>query len=219
MTASPVMAASRSRGALLGIAGWSGSGKTALIVRLIPELAARGVRVATVKHAHHDFDIDTPGKDSHAHRMAGAVEVAVTSAKRWAIVHENAPGEGEPSLDRIVARMSPADLYLIEGFKSGPHPKIEVHRAVTEAAPMCRANPSIVAVASDAPGAMAKAIADMPGTPPSVLDLNDAGAVADFIVGFCGLGKPGNSGKPAEPAEPEGSEGPEARADRLRGAV
>lgn len=162
---------------LLGIAGWSGSGKTALIVRLIPELAARGYRIATVKHAHHVFDIDTPGKDSYEHRAAGATEVAVTSARRWAILHENAD-EPEPSLEQIVARMSPADLFLVEGFKTAPHPKIEVWRADAGTDLMCRTNPSIVAVATDA-------VLDGVGVP--VLDLNDVGAIADFVVAHCGL--------------------------------
>ena len=166
---------------LLGVTGWSGSGKTALIVRLIPELSARGFRIATVKRAHHVFDIDTPGKDSYEHRAAGAIEVAVTSARRWAILHENID-EPEPSLDQIVARMSPADLFLIEGFKTAPHPKIEVWRAAAGTNLICRTDPSIVAVATDGDPA------GLVGIAVPVLDLNDAAAIADFVVAHCRLG-------------------------------
>ncbi len=168
---------------IMGIAGWSGSGKTALIVRLIPELTKRGYRVATVKHAHHDFDIDKPGKDSYEHRAAGAAEVVVSSARRWAVVHENGDAP-EPTLHDLLARLSPVDIVLVEGFKDEAHPKIEVHRPSTGAELICRRNDTVVAVASDAP------VADT-GLP--VLDLNDAGAIADFIVARCGPGTPSPS--------------------------
>lgn len=165
---------------IMGITGWSGSGKTALIVRLIPELTKRGYRVATVKHAHHDFDIDTPGKDSHEHRAAGATEVVVSSARRWAVVHENRD-EDEARLGDILEKLSPVDIVLVEGYKNEPHPKIEVHRTATGTDPICRQNDTIVAVASDAA---------LSGLDITVLDLNDAGAIADFIGAQCGLGDP-----------------------------
>ncbi|MFI4948866.1 MAG: molybdopterin-guanine dinucleotide biosynthesis protein B, partial [Alphaproteobacteria bacterium] len=112
---------------IFGVAGWSGSGKTTLLTGIIPELTARDLIVSTIKHAHHQFDIDQRGKDSWRHREAGAREVMVASARRWAIMHElrDAP---EPTLDELVERMSPVDLLLVEGWKRHPHPKIEVHR-------------------------------------------------------------------------------------------
>jgi molybdopterin-guanine dinucleotide biosynthesis protein B len=112
---------------IFGLAGWSGSGKTTLMTALIPELISRGVTVSTLKHAHHAFDIDQPGKDSWRHRQAGAREVMISSPNRWALMHE-LRGAPEPSLDELVRRMSPVDLLLVEGFKRYPHPKIEVYR-------------------------------------------------------------------------------------------
>ena len=112
---------------IFGLAGWSGSGKTTLLTRLIPNLTGRGISVSTIKHAHHRFDIDTPGKDSYEHRKAGASEVMVTSVDRWALMHENR-GKDEPDFDTLVAKMAPVDLLLIEGFKSYPHEKLEVYR-------------------------------------------------------------------------------------------
>lgn len=167
--------------AVIGVTGWSGSGKTALIVRLIPELATRGYRVATVKHAHHAFDIDTPGKDSFEHRAAGATEVVVSSAKRWAIMHENRD-TSEPALEDLLAKLSPVDIVLVEGFKNEAHTKIEVHRPVTGVDLICATNPSIVAIASDA--AFADGVS-APGIP--MLDLNDTAAIADFVIAHCGL--------------------------------
>lgn len=111
----------------IGLAGWSGAGKTTLLVRLIPILATRGLRVSTLKHAHHHFDVDHPGKDSHEHRLAGAHEVLVSSGKRWALMHE-LRGEPEPRLRDLIRRMSPVDLLVVEGFKRDTLPKIEVHR-------------------------------------------------------------------------------------------
>ncbi len=162
---------------LLGIAGWSGSGKTTLLVKLLPELARRGLRVSTVKHAHHGFDVDKPGKDSHAHRAAGAAEVMVSSANRWALMHENR-GAPEPSLDTLAARMTPVDLLLVEGFKHGAHDKLEVHRPALGKPLLCRGDRRVVAVASDAPVAGA-------GVP--VLDLTDLRAIGDFVQAHCGL--------------------------------
>ena len=112
---------------VFGIGGWKNSGKTTLTERLVAEFTRRGLRLATVKHAHHDFDIDKEGTDSFRHRRAGAREVAIVSGRRWALMHE-LDGETEPTLDAIVARLSPADLILVEGFKRGSHPKIEVRR-------------------------------------------------------------------------------------------
>ena len=167
--------------AVIGVTGWSGSGKTALIVRLIPELAARGFKVATVKHAHHAFDIDTPGKDSFEHRAAGAAEVVVSSAKRWAIMHENRD-EAEPALEDLLVRLSPVDIVLVEGFKNEAHTKIEVHRPATGSDLICTTNRSIVAVAADAPLAEGMPVRDI-----TVLDLNDTAAIADFVIDHCGL--------------------------------
>ena len=176
----------RAAPAVIGVTGWSGSGKTALIVRLIPELAARGYRVATVKHAHHTFEIDTPGKDSFEHRAAGASEVIVSSAKRWAIMHENRD-QAEPALEELVAKLSPVDIVLVEGFKNEKHKKIEVHRPTTGAEPICATNTSIVAVATDV--VMSAGVA---GVIP-VLDLNDISAIADFVIMHCDL-----AGQPKE---------------------
>jgi molybdopterin-guanine dinucleotide biosynthesis protein MobB len=178
---SPAGTSPRPAPAVIGVTGWSGSGKTALLVRLIPELIARGYRVATVKHAHHAFDIDTPGKDSYQHRAAGAAEVVVSSAKRWAIMHENRD-EAEPALEDLLARLSPVDIVLVEGFKNEAHTKIEVHRPATGSELICTTNPSIVAIAADA------ALAEEPRRPDiAVLDLNDTAAIADFVIGHSGL--------------------------------
>src|SRR5258707_8585745 len=112
---------------ILGLAGWSGSGKTTLLSRLVPELGRRGLTVSTLKHAHHSFDVDQPGKDSWEHRRAGAVEVMVSSANRWALMHENR-GAPEATLEDLLRRMSAVDLVIVEGFKNHPHPKLEIHR-------------------------------------------------------------------------------------------
>ena len=139
---------------VIGFAGWSGAGKTTLLRRLIPLLVGRGLRVSTIKHAHHRFDIDQPGKDSWEHRQAGATEVLIGSAQRWALMHE-LRGAAEPGLPELLARLSPVDLVLVEGFKTGPHPKIEVHRAANGKAPLHPDDPTIIAVASDGPPAAA----------------------------------------------------------------
>lgn len=162
---------------LFGIAGWSGSGKTALVIRLLPEIIGRGFIVSTIKHAHHSFDIDTPGKDSYEHRRAGAAQVLVSSAERWALLHENFDAP-EPVLDELVARMDPVDLILVEGFKAEAMDRIEVHRPATGKAPLWDTDRRIVAIASD----VALGEATLP-----VLDLNDTAAIADFIIGYCGL--------------------------------
>ena len=132
---------------VIGFAGWSGAGKTTLLVKLIPLLNARGLVVSTLKHAHHAFDIDRPGKDSFEHRSAGAREVLVTSTQRWALMHELAGPE--PTLPELVARMTPVDLLLIEGFKRQEHVKIEVHRQANGKPLLYRDDPTIKALVSD----------------------------------------------------------------------
>jgi molybdopterin-guanine dinucleotide biosynthesis protein B len=134
---------------LIGLAGWSGAGKTTLMTRLIPELAARGVGVSTLKHAHHAFDIDQPGKDSYAHRSAGARQVLVASANRWALLSE-LRGAPEPTLQDLLRRLDPVDLVIVEGFKRDAHPKIEVHRAANGKPWIHPEDPHIAAIASDA---------------------------------------------------------------------
>ncbi len=161
---------------IFGLAGWSGSGKTTLMTALIPELVSRGITVSTLKHAHHSFDVDQPGKDSWRHRQAGAGEVMVSSQNRWALMHE-LRGMPEPSLDGLVQRMSPVDLLLIEGFKRHPHPKIEVYRPSLGKPPLHPEDPFVVAVASDEM---------LPGLALTWLPLADAGAIAAFILGHDG---------------------------------
>jgi molybdopterin-guanine dinucleotide biosynthesis adapter protein len=157
---------------VIGIAGWSGAGKTTLLAKLIPRLIARGVRVSTVKHAHHAFDVDQPGKDSHTHRMAGATEVLVSSANRWALVRE-LRGVAEPSLADLLAKLAPVDLVIVEGFKHGSHPKLEVYRAAVGKPLLHPDDPHIVALASDAPMADARV---------PVVALDDIDAVADLML-------------------------------------
>lgn len=156
---------------VIGLAGWSGSGKTTLLRALIPTLIARGFTVSTVKHAHHAFDVDQPGKDSWVHREAGATEVLIGSAARWALMHE-LRGGAEPELPALLARMSPVDLVLVEGFKRGPHPKIEVHRAAVGKPLLHPEDPTIVAMASDPV---------QPAAIP-VVSLNDMHALAELVL-------------------------------------
>ena len=157
---------------VIGLAGWSGSGKTTLITKVIPVLAARGLKVATVKHAHHDFDTDQPGKDSWLHRRAGASEVGIVSARRWAIVHELGQ-EAEPQLMEVLGKLSPVDLVIVEGFKRHAHPKLEVYRAAVGKPLMQPDDPHIVAVASDGP---------VPQACVPVVGLDDVDAVADIML-------------------------------------
>ena len=133
---------------VIGLAGWSGSGKTTLLAKLLPVLIARGRSVSTLKHAHHEFDIDKPGKDSHTHRMAGAREVLISSARRWALMHE-LRGEPEVTLRELLTRLSPVDLVIVEGYKTQSHAKLEVHRASVGKPLLYPNDPNIVAVASD----------------------------------------------------------------------
>ncbi|MEW6436130.1 MAG: molybdopterin-guanine dinucleotide biosynthesis protein B [Pseudomonadota bacterium] len=137
---------------IIGFAGWSGAGKTTLIVKLIPALNARGLSVSTVKHAHHNFDVDKPGKDSYEHRMAGATEVLVASDQRFALMHE-LRGAPEPSLAALLGKLAPVDLVLVEGFKRDSHMKLEVHRAANGKPLLYPDDPQIKALISDLPPA------------------------------------------------------------------
>jgi molybdopterin-guanine dinucleotide biosynthesis protein B len=133
---------------IIGLAGWSGSGKTTLLTKLLPRLTAQGLRVSTIKHAHSGFDLDQPGKDSHAHRMAGATEVLIGSASRWALLHE-LRGAAEPKLSELLAHMSPVDLVIVEGFKREHLPKLEIHRADVGKPLLHPDDDWIVAIAAD----------------------------------------------------------------------
>jgi len=134
---------------VIGLAGWSGAGKTTLLTRVIPHLLNEGLRVSVIKHAHHDFDVDVPGKDSWRHRHAGAEEVMVSSGKRWALMHE-LRGADEPRLPELLAKMSRVDLVVVEGYKSEPHRKIEVHRAANDKPLLFPDDAGIVGIATDA---------------------------------------------------------------------
>jgi molybdopterin-guanine dinucleotide biosynthesis protein B len=135
---------------IIGLAGWSGAGKTTLLTRLIPHFGAQGLRVSVIKHAHHQFDVDVPGKDSWKHRQAGAVEVLVSSANRWALMHE-LRGAEEPQLPELLSKLSDVDLVVVEGFKREPHRKIEVHRAANAKPLLFPDDPGIVGLAADGP--------------------------------------------------------------------
>lgn len=156
---------------IIGLAGWSGAGKTTLMVRLLPCLIGRGLSVSTLKHAHHRFDVDVPGKDSWEHRRAGAQQVMVSSGARWALMTELRSAR-EPTLPELVARMDAVDLLIVEGFKRDAHPKIEVHRAANAKPWMRPEMPGIVAVASDVPPPY-----DLPHA-----HLDDVEAVADLVI-------------------------------------
>jgi molybdopterin-guanine dinucleotide biosynthesis adapter protein len=134
---------------VIGLAGWSGAGKTTLLARIIPHFHKEGLRVSVIKHAHHSFDVDVPGKDSWVHRQSGAMEVLVSSGQRWALMHE-LRGAAEPRLPELLKKMSPVDLVVVEGFKSEPHRKIEVHRAANGKAMLFPDDPAIVGIATDA---------------------------------------------------------------------
>jgi molybdopterin-guanine dinucleotide biosynthesis protein B len=170
---------------IIGLAGWSGSGKTTLIKKLIPRLIARGIAVSTLKHAHHGFDLDQPGKDSFFHRTAGATEVIISSAKRWAILHELRE-QPEWDLSALVGKMSPVDLVLVEGFKRDAFPKLEIHRIANGKPLIHPEDPHIVAVASDSALPQAKV---------PVVDLNDIEAIADLLLKHAvPIGAAGRSG-------------------------
>ena len=157
---------------IIGLAGWSGSGKTTLLTKVIPRLTGRGKRVSTLKHAHHAFDVDRPGKDSFEHRSAGATEVLVVSGNRWALMHE-LRGAPEPELPVLLAKLSDVDLVLVEGFKREPFPKLEIYRAENGKPLLHPDDPWIVAIASDTP---------LPAAGIPVVDLNDIDAIADLLL-------------------------------------
>lgn len=165
---------------VFGITGWKNSGKTLLVVRLVEEFSRRGFRVSTVKHAHHNFDIDKEGADSYRHRQAGAGEVALVSGRRWALMHE-LRDEEEPALSAILDRLAPCDLVLIEGYKRESHPKIEARRLESSGSePLSDNDPAILAVASDH---------DVADKRLPVFQLDDISAIADFIAAVTGLDK------------------------------
>ena len=157
---------------IIGLAGWSGSGKTTLVTKLIPRLTARGLRISTLKHAHHGFDLDQPGKDSFMHRTAGATEVIVSSARRFAVLHE-LRDEPEWDLPALVGKMSLVDLVLVEGFKRDAFPKIEIHRTANGKPLIHPEDPHIVAIAADTA---------LPQATVPVIDLNDIDAIAELVL-------------------------------------
>jgi len=161
---------------IYGVVGWKNAGKTGLMERLVTDITGRGLSVSTVKHAHHSFDVDHPGKDSHRHRIAGATEVLLASRNRFALMHELRDTD-EPTLADLLAKLSPVDLVLIEGYKRDTHPKVEAHRAATGNPLIAPDDPTIRAVASDTGLTL-----DRP-----VFDLNDTTAIADFILSEVGL--------------------------------
>jgi molybdopterin-guanine dinucleotide biosynthesis protein B len=166
---------------VFGVTGWKNSGKTTLVTRLVSEFSRRGLRVSTVKHAHHDFDIDKPATDSFRHREAGASEVLIVSGRRWALMHE-LRGDAEPPLETALTRLSPCDLVLVEGYKRAGHPKIEARRKTASAQdPLAPADASILAVASDH-------LTDTGGLP--FFSIDDIDAIADFITATLALKAP-----------------------------
>ena len=162
---------------VLGLAGWSGAGKTTLLAKLIPELIRRGITVSTMKHAHPAFDVDPPGKDAYVHRAAGATEVLVASGSRWALMHEHR-GAPEPDSKALMRHMSDVDLLLVEGFKRESHDKLEIYREANGKPLLASEDPRIVAILVDGP---------KPATQLPVIDLNDIGAIADFVMRHCGF--------------------------------
>lgn len=166
---------------IIGFAGYSGSGKTTLIEQLIPRFTQMGLRVSLIKHAHHSFEIDKPGKDSFRHRRAGASEVMLVSSGRWALVRE-LRDEAEPSLDEQLSRMSPCDLMLVEGFKTSAIPKIEIHRPALGKPRLPDETLNVVALACDTGRPAAEDAAKLPQ-----LDLNDPDEIAGFILEYLGL--------------------------------
>ncbi len=158
---------------VLGLTGWSGSGKTTLLAALLPRFIARGMTVSTIKHAHHGFDLDQPGKDSWRHRQAGAREVMIASSQRWALMHEQVGPE--PGLADLLARLEPVDLVLVEGFKANPHPKIEVFRPSLGREALWPGREDIVAIAADG-------VVEAAGR--AVLPLNDPDAITNWAVDY-----------------------------------
>jgi len=162
---------------VIGISGWSGNGKTTLLENLIPALIDRGFSVSTLKHAHHKFDVDHPGKDSFRHRKAGAKEVLISSKARWALMSENIDDD-ELSVTELIEKMSPVDILLIEGFKKEDFRKIEIIRNHNDTEPLYKSDPTVIAVATDRNDIKT----ELP-----LLDLNDVSAIAAFIIMTCGL--------------------------------
>ncbi|MGO4915307.1 molybdopterin-guanine dinucleotide biosynthesis protein B [Pseudogemmobacter sp. W21_MBD1_M6] len=162
---------------IYGVVGWKNAGKTGLMERLVTEIAARGHSVSTVKHAHHSFDVDHPGKDSYRHRKAGATEVLLSSRNRWALMHETR-GAPEQTLEELLGMLAPVDLVLVEGYKRDTHPKVEAFRAETGNALIAPDDPTIRAIAADCA---------IEGHGRPVFDLNDTLAIADFILAEVGL--------------------------------
>jgi molybdopterin-guanine dinucleotide biosynthesis adapter protein len=161
---------------IFGFAGWSGSGKTTLIEKLIPLFVERKFKVSLIKHAHHTFEVDQPGKDSYRHRQAGCTEVSVSSSRRWALVHE-LHGAGEPGLEELIMSIAPCDLLLVEGFKRQKLPKLEVYRASTGESLLHPQDPDIVGIATDS-----KLETALPQ-----FDLDDARGIAGFVLRHVGL--------------------------------
>ncbi len=157
---------------IIGLAGWSGSGKTTLLTKVIPAMTARGLKVSTLKHAHHAFDVDQPGKDSHTHRLSGATEVLISSERRFALMHE-LRGAPELGLGALLRKLTPVDLVIIEGYKSEPHPKLEVHRAVVGKPLIHPGDPAIVAIAADG---------RLPEATVPVVDLDDVETIVDILL-------------------------------------
>jgi molybdopterin-guanine dinucleotide biosynthesis protein B len=161
---------------IFGVTGWKNAGKTGLMERLVTDITARGFTVSTLKHAHHSFDVDHPGKDSHRHRTAGASQVLLSSGTRWALMSE-LRGAAEPSLTDLLTKLDPVDLILIEGYKRDTHPKVEAYRAEPGNPLIAAGDPTIKAIATDTP-----LTTDRPQ-----FDLDDTAAIADFILGQLGL--------------------------------
>ncbi|MDF1873861.1 molybdopterin-guanine dinucleotide biosynthesis protein B [Vannielia sp.] len=168
---------------VMGVVGWKNSGKTGLVERLVSEIAGRGFSVSTIKHAHHGFDLDQPGRDSFRHREAGAREVLIASARRWALMHE-LDEEEEPGVEELMAQLTPVDLVIIEGFKREGHMRIEAHRSETRKTLLAEEDEGIIAVASDEPVEAAVPL----------FALDDTGAIADFVLQRVGLGPRGENG-------------------------
>ena len=161
---------------IFGVTGWKNAGKTGLMERLVTDITARGFTVSTLKHAHHSFDVDHPGKDSHRHRTAGASQVLLSSGTRWALMSE-LRGTAEPSLTDLLTKLDPVDLILIEGYKRDTHPKVEAYRAEPGNPLIAAGDPTIKAIATDTP-----LTTDRPQ-----FDLDDTATIADFILGHLGL--------------------------------
>jgi len=157
---------------IMGLAGWSGAGKTTLVAKLIPAITARGLKVSTIKHAHHAFDVDRPGKDSYMHRMAGATEVLVSSQNRFALMHE-LRGAPELSLNELLAKLAPVDLVIVEGYKREPHPKLEIFRAAVGKPLIHPEDPHVVAIASDCA---------LPHARVPRVDIDDVDAIIDILL-------------------------------------